>query len=419
MSITIGALKLLPQSSGVVNASVLLSSDKVIPNPLDEITSSTDKIYAILNLTKDYFIVEAFLIGMTFEAGIYTYSFVMKFSKTPTSLKNLGPGGPIGPTGPPGDPGPIGPMGHTGSEGPIGPDGPSGPVGPTGPRGNTGTTGPIGPTGASITGPAGPTGATGETGATGATGLGVPAPSGVQYAVLMEDPPSTLLFSKLCEEMIVPAFEISSFAKTAPGTDLLYMRGDTITGIEAVASYISDGPPGPTMTASVANAFGGETGPGYIDPGLWTGDIGFLNWDLDGSVRREGIDLGSDPYMTATLTATKFTPITASFTIYWTSNVYYGVGDPGFSDQADIETLTALLTRVKERTFIVSPSIQKVYYAYPKFLGTASFVLNGFPAAFNTPPSEVSMFVNGVTRTYYLYESTNLLTGTDLAFVVS
>ena len=66
----------------------------------------------------------------------------------------------------------------------------------------------------------------------------------------------------------------------------------------------------------------------------------------------------------------------------------------------------------------MSPANQKVYYAYPAGLGPSTFTLNGFPAAFNAP-TLVSMLVNGVTSTYNLYESVNLLTGTNLNFVVA
>jgi hypothetical protein len=88
--------------------------------------------------------------------------------------------------------------------------------------------------------------------------------------------------------------------------------------------------------------------------------------------------------------------------------------------ESAIEALagTALATG-RSRTITVSPSTEKVYYAYPKAYGTATFTLNGFPAAFNAP-SELSITnVNGVTSTYYVYESTNLLNGSNLSFVVT
>jgi hypothetical protein len=238
-----------------------------------------------------------------------------------------------------------------------------------------------------------------------------------QYAVLMEDPAGTLVFQKLNEDMIDPGFDIATFAKTAPnGGTLTYRRGDSITGISSSSTYIS----GPPSSASIANSFIGSTSGGDIDPGSWVINSPFATGTLTGVVMREGSDLGSDPGMVATLTATNGVSDQASFQINWTRDVYYGVGIAGLSTEADIEALAfTVLSGTRSRTLIVSPSTQKVYYSYPKAYGTATFSLNGFPASFNSP-SEVSVTnVNGVVSAYYLYESTNLLTGTNLNIVVT
>lgn len=245
----------------------------------------------------------------------------------------------------------------------------------------------------------------------------LPTPSGTQYAVLMEDPGGSLVFQQITAEMIVPAFAIASFAKTAPnGGTLLYRRGDTITGVTASASYTS----GPPNSASIANTYGGSTDVGDVDPGVWTINAPFAAASLAGSILRNGSDLGADPTWTATLTAIKGTTKTATFTVQWTRDVYYGVGVAGINSEAAVEALAGTtLATGRSRTITVSPSNEKVYYAYPKSYGAATFTLNGFPAAFNAP-TEISLTnVNGVTSTYYLYESTNLLTGSNLSFVVT
>jgi hypothetical protein len=233
----------------------------------------------------------------------------------------------------------------------------------------------------------------------------------------MEDPAGTPVFQRLNEDMILPGFSISNFAKAAPnGGQLTYRRGDTLTGISANATYVG----GPPASASIANTFGGSSDVGDISPGSWTINAPFASGSLAGSLKRSGSDLGSDPTMQATLTATLGVVRTASFTLSFTRDVYWGVGAAGLSTEADIEGLSnTALSGTRNRTLTLSPSNEKVYYGYPKQYGLATFTLNGFPAAFNAPSEVMVTNVNGVTSTYYFYESTNLLTGTSLSFVVT
>lgn len=245
----------------------------------------------------------------------------------------------------------------------------------------------------------------------------LPPVSGEQYAVLMEDPGGNPVFARLTQEMILPAFAIASFSKTAPnGGTTLYRRGDSISSITASSTYTS----GPPNSASVANAFGGSTTGGDVTPGSWSNLGAYASWGLSGSAQRFGTDLGSDPTMTATLTASKGGLKTASWTVTWTSDLWYGVGAAESLTEGDVKTLAGTtLATSRNRTITVSPNDEKVYYAYPKAYGGATFTLNGFPAAFNAPVEIQLTNINGVTRTYYVYESVNLLTGTNLAFVVT
>lgn len=238
-----------------------------------------------------------------------------------------------------------------------------------------------------------------------------------QYAVLMENPAGNLVFARLTQEMILPAFSIASFAKTAPnGAQTLYRRGDTLAGVAASATYIS----GPPTSASISNSFGGSTDVGDVNPGSWTINSPFSTGNMAGTIKRNGSDLGADPTWTITLSATKTTMVQSNINVQWTRDVYYGVGSAGFSTEAEVEGLAGTnLQTGRARTVTVSPSNEKVYYAYPKSYGLATFTLNGFPAAFDGP-SELSLTnTNSVTSTYYLYESTNLLTGSNLNFVVT
>jgi len=245
----------------------------------------------------------------------------------------------------------------------------------------------------------------------------LPALANTQYAFLMEDPAGTLIFQRATEDMILPGFSISAFSKSAPnGGTLTYRRGDTVMGITSNATYVG----GPPTSANIANTFGGSSDVGDITPGSWVTNSPFASGSLGGSVKRSGSDLGPDPTMQSTITATKGVSRTASFTIVFTRDAYWGVGSAGFSSEADIEGLSnTVLSASKNRTLTLSPSNQKVYYAYPKQYGLATFTLNSFPAAFNAPSEVMVTNINGVTSTYYLYESSNLLTGSNLAFVVT
>jgi hypothetical protein len=221
----------------------------------------------------------------------------------------------------------------------------------------------------------------------------------------------------LYEEMITPALSVT-LTKTAPvGGLLLFRRGDAIGGITATAAYVS----GPPASASIANSFGGSVDAGDVDPGVWTlPGPAYTSGTLAGYVLRSGADLGTDPYMIATLTASKGIPRTSSFTLVWSSDILYGHAAAGLNTQAGLApVLTAVLTPNRTGTFSTSPSNDKVYYCYPKGRGTSTFTLSGFPAAFNAPIEVAFTNVNGVLETYYVYESTNLLTGVGLDFVVS
>jgi len=252
----------------------------------------------------------------------------------------------------------------------------------------------------------------------GGGGGGLPPLAGVQYAVLMEDPVGVLTFQQLTQNMIAPAFAIASFAKTAPsGSATLVRRGQLLSGLTAAATYTS----GPPTSASIANTLGGSSDVGDNPPGPWTINAPYATASMSGAIRRIGSDLGLNPTWTFTLTATKNAlSVQSGVTVTWTRDVYWGVGPAGFSTEADIVGLAGSTLQVgRNRIITVSPSNEKVYYAYPKADGLATFTLNNFPASFLAPVEVQVTNVNSVTSTYYLYESTNLLTGSNLNFVVT
>lgn len=252
-------------------------------------------------------------------------------------------------------------------------------------------------------------------------GGGLPPLANEQYAVLMEDPAGNLVFQRLTEDMILPGFAISSWAKTNPdGATLLYRRGDEIVGMTATAAYASaaDG-------ASVANILGGSVGGGDIAPGAWAIPAPYTAATMAGSVRRDGADGGANPTLTVELTANKGAVVkTSSFVVTWGLDVYYGVGAAGITAEAAIKALsTQVLATARQRTFTVAPSNEKVYYAIPQSYGAATFVDTGtgFAVPFNlvVPVPALWTNVNGVQNTYDLYESVQLLTSPALTIQVN
>jgi hypothetical protein len=255
----------------------------------------------------------------------------------------------------------------------------------------------------------------GDAGAGGTQGE-VPAPVAGDYA-LHKYLSAGGTWAVINQDQISPGFSIASFTKTAPNPGTLtYRRGDTLTGITAAATYVS----GPPTSGSISNTLGGSVGGTDVNPTAWTFSSPYASATQPTNVKREGSDLGADPTWTIGLSATGTAVDTENIVVTWTRDVYYGVGAAGLNTEAAIEGLAAnALSSSRARTITVSPSSEKVYYAFPKQYGTATFTLNGFPAAFNTPLELAITNVNGVTSTYYVYESTNLLSGTSLAFVVT
>lgn len=220
-----------------------------------------------------------------------------------------------------------------------------------------------------------------------------------------------------------PDFVITSWAKTAPnGGTLLYRRGDTVTGITASAAYAS----GPPTSAGVVNASSGSTGVGDVDPGSWTISAPFASATLAGSVKRSGSDAGTDPVLTATLTAVK-SPFTrnSAFAIRWTSDVYFGLTSLASPTGADIFNATlqpgfqSSLQIARNGVFSPgTPSTQYVVIAWPSpYTGTPVFKdQNGFTFFMNAPYT-TTITRNGVTRTYDVFRSAAALSSNFIVTV--
>jgi hypothetical protein len=257
---------------------------------------------------------------------------------------------------------------------------------------------------------------TGDGGAGGANGA-VPAPAAgdaAAFKYLNADGN----WEQINADQILPGFSIASFAKNAPNPGTVtYRRGDQLVGITIAASYVS----GPPTSGALVNTLGGSVGGGDVNPGAWTFVAPFAAGSQPANVKRDGADLGADPTWTITLNVNKPPAKSANTIITWTRDVYWGVSsNAGPLTEAQVKALAnTALSGTKNRTLTLSPSNEYVYYAFPQAYGAATFTLNGFPAAFNAPDSLSVTNINGITSTYSVYRSTNLLTGAGLNFVVT
>ncbi len=233
--------------------------------------------------------------------------------------------------------------------------------------------------------------------ASGAGGSGLPATTGDQYAVLMEDPGGTPKFQLLKSFMIAPDFSVSM---SGGGTVEV---GATVTTPAFTASYV-DGPPD---TATLTDTEG-HTKDVTSTPTSFASSNNFTKTANNATV-------------TFTLTADKGDEEDTSQATYaWRPRVFYGVASAGVDTEAEVEALpSSALASSRAATLSVSPGAgQYIYYAYPASYGAATFTVGGFEGGFDLVNATLSITnSNGVTQDYRLYKSTNANLGSTTVVV--
>ena len=103
---------------------------------------------------------------------------------------------------------------------------------------------------------------------------------------------------------------------------------------------------------------------------------------------------------------------TETTSITFCNGIYYGVGNQvsGF-DSSFVTKLNKTLRTHKAYDFTVNPTDQYIYYAVPKRLGTVLFKVGGFEGGFEVPETVSVTNSSGYTEDYYVYRSTNKITG--------
>lgn len=105
--------------------------------------------------------------------------------------------------------------------------------------------------------------------------------------------------------------------------------------------------------------------------------------------------------------------------ITFTNNVYYGIGTEASNfDSNFITSLTTVLTTTSKYDFTVIPNDQYIYYAIPKGRGTVSFKVGGFEGGFENPETVSVINKSNYTEEYYVYRSTNKITGSTTVDVI-
>lgn len=125
-----------------------------------------------------------------------------------------------------------------------------------------------------------------------------------------------------------------------------------------------------------------------------------------------GLNLTASKTYTLKATDERNATATKTTTLTFCNGIYYGVGSTaGSFTSAFVTGLTKKLQTAKAYDFTVSPSDQYIYYALPVRLGTVSFKVGGFEGGFEAPETVSVTNGSGYTENYYVYRSTNKITG--------
>lgn len=131
MAITVGVQKLASDSTDVVLANIVLTSDQILQNPIivlgDPIIFA--QIYSQLGIRPDQWVLSTvILLEVQVQLpGITAYNYSVRYTRKGSRSRSI-----VGPTGA------RGPAGSAGFPGATGPQGPQGPQGPTGPSNGAG-----------------------------------------------------------------------------------------------------------------------------------------------------------------------------------------------------------------------------------------------------------------------------------------
>jgi hypothetical protein len=202
---------------------------------------------------------------------------------------------------------------------------------------------------------------------------------------------------------LATTFAITSFTGCGGALEL----GQTVTNPTCIATYTAT----PT-SASITNSDSIDSPLVLASP--------FTSGTIVGSFHHTTVTT-----TTVQLTATGSSTQTANQTYTWNPRIFGGLGTAGATSTVTASGTTAVLStsdalpsaglgaETVGQTFgPFTPASQNVYLLLTSGSHTFVDVTTGFPFAFNAPTTVTFVNEFGVTITMYLYQSTNVLTGT-------
>lgn len=283
-------------------------------------------------------------------------------------------------------------------------------MGPTGPQGFQGNTGPKGDTGNGLFDETYGTG-TNVSNTINYDSIGNVVGLGRKFPVLMDD--GSLTFDYIKTTDIFNIFTISSFTINGDAEVLIAPSGNySLTGRTFNTSYT---PPISTITSASITV--NTTNVGY--PLNLTSP--FTSIAATGSIAYPA-SKNTTITFTITATASDGTNDTATDTIVFRQNNYYGTSSEISLGPTGLTSLTNVLSSSRARTFSANAgSGQYVYYAYPTSYGNATFTVGGFAGGFSQIQQSGGIThtnSNGYDEKYYIYRSDNANLG-SITVVVS
>jgi hypothetical protein len=227
------------------------------------------------------------------------------------------------------------------------------------------------------------------------SGITVPSSPASNYSVLMLQPDGSLAFQKVNQDMIDNGFAINSFTTSS---SMVVEIGTTISQPTFSISYNKT----PTIV-KISNNYGDTNFPSE--------------------------EMVSSPFSTfqTSLSLTKSTASSVTFTLKatdgisaektkttvftWGYKVYYGVGSAWSSLNSGQKSslLTSISNNIKTSRNAVfttnASSGQYIYYIYPAYFGSGTFTTN-LTGGFDLVDPFYSVSINGISTTYYIYQST-------------
>lgn len=282
----------------------------------------------------------------------------------------------------------------------------TGPTGPTGPQGNTG------PTGDGFFDISHPTGTT-LNHSINFDNINTVSGDGRKFPVLLGDGSITFDYIR-AQDIFLDSefvFGINSFSISGSSIVLIGSGNYSLSGRSLSASYQEPGSISVSDAEVVTNASSDSGFP--ID--LTTGSASLTTETI-------AYPASKNTSITFTLGATgsDSSYVTATDTITFRNNNYYGVTSNASLDGTDLLSLTGFLDNNRASSVSVNAGDgEYIYYAYPSSYGDASFTVGGFAGGFSKLHGGATAHTNasGFTETYFIYRSDNASLGSTTVVV--